>query len=308
MLSVSMQRQEKIWLMESKKGNVFTKSIQVCIYQFHNRFLTTKTGVVYALLMVIVSFHLRPVADFCIDKSISVTPWVFPFLSSDYMLQIFLVAGAVLLVADAPFKGENRMYLLYRTGNIAWQMGTIFYVALVSVIYVFSIWGIALLSLADVVHLSWEWGRILGTLMQQPMTAVEYGIPIVFNYTIYQYTPLEAMVYSLLLEMGCILFIGLVVYIGNDFLKHRMGVLLAFVYLFLDVMIFNVMPRDVYRLSPLSVCQLGYFNGDMARVGITLEYAWIFFGGSIFLFCAIILLVGNWKRVWLWLAGNKGNV
>lgn len=285
--------------MGNKKTNLWKKSIQVCSYHLQNHFLTVKTCVVYALLAVVISFHLRPVADFCIDKGISVTPWIFPFLSSDYMLQIVLVAGAVLLLADAPFTGENRLYLLYRTGNVAWQTGTILYVTVAAAVYVVSIWGLALLSLADVVHFSWAWGRILGTLMQQPETILEYGIPLVFNYTIFQYTPVDATVYALLLEMGCILFMGLVVYIGNDFLKHRMGVLIAFVYLFLDVMIYNVMSRNMLRLSPLSVCQLGYFNGDMARVGITLGYAWVFYGVSFLLFCAVILVAGNGKRIWL---------
>lgn len=282
--------------MENKKVTLLSSGMQVCRYLFQNRFLTVNTGVIYALLIVFVSFHLRPVAEFCIAQKVAVTPWVFPFMTSDYMLQILLVAGAILLVADVPFQNENQLYLMYRTGTVGWQLGTFFYMALAALVYVVSIWGIALLSLADVLQFSGEWGKILGTLMQTT-AGVEYGVPMVFNYTIFQYSPIQATLYALSLEALCILWLGMVAYIGNVYIRHRAGVLIAFLYLFLDVMAFNVMPRNVYQFSPLSLCQLGYFDGDFARVGVSLSYAFGFFTLSITGFSTVILLTENRRRI-----------
>ena len=107
--------------MENKSSSLAARSMQVCRYLFQNRFLTVNTGVIYALLLVFISFHLRPVADFCVAQKIAVTPWIFPFMTSDYMLQILLVAGALLLLADAPFQDNNHLYLMYRTGSVGWQ-------------------------------------------------------------------------------------------------------------------------------------------------------------------------------------------
>ncbi len=281
--------------MENKSSSLAARSIQVCRYLFQNRFLTVNTGVIYALLLVFISFHLRPVADFCIAQKIAVTPWIFPFMTSDYMLQILLVAGALLLLADAPFQDNNHLYLMYRTGSVGWQLGAVLYTALVAVVYVISIWGIALLSLADVVQFSTEWGKILGTLMQTSI-GVEYGIPLVFSHTVAQYAPTEATVYSMLLEALCIWWLGMVIYMGNAYIRHRAGVLIGFIYLFLDVMAYNVMPRSVYRFSPLSLCQLGYFDGDFAREGVSLTYATGFFCVSIFLFLLAILFLGKWIK------------
>lgn len=283
--------------MENKNSNILLKSVRICGYQFQNQFISAKTLVIYAVLLMVISAHLRPVADFCIDQGIYITPWIFPFMSSDYMLQVILIAGVVILIADIPFKNENQMYLIYRSGMIGWQLGIILYLLSVAVIYVLSIWGMALISLTDVVKFDWEWGKIIGTLTQRPLIAADYAIPMQFTYTIFQFTPLQATVYSLLLEMGCVAWIGLVVYVGNDFLRHHMGIIFAFVYLFLDVMIYNVMSRAMYRYSPLSICQLGYFDGDMRRAGITLAYAVKFFCVSISGFTLFILGAGNRKRI-----------
>lgn len=282
--------------MESKGCSLPVKSIQVCRYLFQNRFLTVHTGVSYALLVVFISFHLRPVAQFCIAQGHAVMPWIFPFMTSDYMLQIFLIAGAILLVADAPFSDENRLYMLYRTGLVDWQLGTFLYMTVVAVVYVVSIWGIAFLTLADVVQFSFSWGKILGSLMQTSL-GQEYGIPLVFHYAVSQYTPVQAMIYSMCLEALCILWLGMLVYIGNAFVRHRAGVFLAFGYLFLDVVAYNAMPRSVYRFSPLSLCQLGYFDGDFAREGLSMAYAGGFFCGSILLFAIVIMFIENQTRI-----------
>ena len=291
--------------MENRNSNILLKSCRICGYQFQNQFVSVKTLVVYAVLLVVISAHLRPVADFCIDQGIYITPWIFPFMPSDYMLQVILIAGAVILIADIPFKNENQLYLIYRSGMIAWRLGIILYLFSVAVIYVLSIWGMALISLMDVVKFDWEWGKIIGTLTQRPLVAADYAIPMQFTYTIFQFKPLQATIYSLLLEIGCVAWIGLIVYMGNDFLRHHVGIMIAFVYLFLDVMIYNVMPRDLYRYSPLSICQLGYFDGDMRRVGITLSYAVKFFSISIGCFVLFILVAGNRQRIWHYLKESR---
>ena len=43
--------------------------------------------------------------------------------------------------------------------------------------------------------------------------------------------------------------------------------ILVFIYVFLDGTISNVMSTDLYRFSPVGLCQLSYYNGDMARNG-----------------------------------------
>ena len=172
-----MQRQGKILRMENSGSNGLKKSMQICRYLFQNRFWTWNTAMVYILLFICISYHVRPVAGFCLDRKIAVTPWIFPFVTSDFMLQILVCAGAVFLLADAPFHNENRLYLLYRTGTAAWQVGAILYMLVTAFVYVVSIWIFTLLVLADVVQFSPEWGKILGTLMQTS-AGVEYEIPM----------------------------------------------------------------------------------------------------------------------------------
>ena len=104
-----MQKQGKILRMENSGSNGLKKSMQVCRYLFQNRFWTWNTAMVYILLFICISYHVRPIAGFCLDQKIAVTPWIFPFVTSDFMLQILVCAGAVFLLADAPFHNENRL-------------------------------------------------------------------------------------------------------------------------------------------------------------------------------------------------------
>lgn len=280
--------------MGSRNTSGWKKSIQVCRYLFQNRFWTVNTLMVYILLVVFISYYIRPIAAYCLAQKVAVTPWIFPFMSSDYMLQIFMVAGAIFLLADVPFYEENGMYLLYRTGTVSWQVGTVLYMLVTAVLYVLSIGGIALLSLADVVQFSSEWGKIFGTLMQTGVSQ-ETGIPMDFSYTMFRFTPAKATVYSFLLEVACILWLGCVIYTGNLLLKHKMGVLIAVVYLFLDAVIANTLPRSIYQYSPLSLSQLANYNGDLEREGVTFLYAVLFFSFSFILFIIVIFYTGHMK-------------
>ena len=169
------------------------------------------------------------------------------------------------------------------------------YMLVMAVLYVLSIGGIALLSLADVVQFSTEWGKIFGTLMQTGASQ-DAGIPMTFSYTMFQFTPIRATVYSILLEIVCILWLGCVVYTGNLLLKHKMGVLIAVIYLFLDTVIANTLPRRIYQYSPLSLSQLANYNGDLEREGVTLSYAVLFFGFSFLLFIVVIFFTDHMKR------------
>ena len=151
-----------------------------------------------------------------------------------------------------------------------------------------------MLSLADVVQFSSEWGKIFGTLMQTGVSQ-ETGIPMDFSYTMFRFTPAKATVYSFLLEVACILWLGCVIYTGNLLLKHKMGVLIAVVYLFLGAVIANTLPRSIYQYSPLSLSQLANYNGDLEREGVTFLYAVLFFSFSFILFIIVIFFTGHMK-------------
>lgn len=280
------------------------KSIRVFIYHMRSRFFTGKTAVVFLLVFIFLNRAMRPIAEYCFAVGRAVTPWVFPFLTSDYICQAFLAAGGVLLLAEIPFKDSNRMYMLCRCGTVAWQTGTILYTVCASVIYVVSVFFLCLLNLADVMSFSFGWGKILVTLAQTDVR-FDYGVPVTFASSVLQFSPIKAAGLSVVLEALCILWLALLMYIGNDLIGKKTGLLLAFIYVFLDGIIYNVMSRSAYRMSPVSLSQLSYFNGDMAREGVTMGYAFAFFGVSFLLFTAVILISGSRQRIRARLEGRR---
>ena len=269
-----------------------SKSAQVFLYQMYVHFFSARTLVVFALLFVYMNRTLRPIAEYCYTMKHAITPWIFPFLVNDYICQAFLIGGSIMLLSEIPFNEYNGMYMLQRTGTTAWKTGTIWYVLGSAALYVMMLWSFTIMNLWDVMSFSRSWGKVL-THLANSGEGANYGITITFSPILLQFTAGKACVLAIFLEILCIVWIGLLMYFVNDLLGKKTGMILAFIYMFLDAMISNVMSAGVYRFSPIVLSQLSYYNGDMARNGVTMKYALCFFFCGYILFGILIM----WKEI-----------
>ena len=92
------------------------------------------------------------------------------------------------------------------------------------------------------------------------------------------FPPMKASLYAVLLEWLCISFIGVLMYI-------------------LNLWLYNANVLWLSRYSPVTMAQLRYYNGDYARYGLTLSYAFGYLG----LLCigitlCILISTGRWRR------------
>lgn len=58
---------------------------------------------IFILVAIFIFSNLQGVLEFSQDVGIPVTPWAFPHITSDYICQLVIMAGAVALFCDAPF-------------------------------------------------------------------------------------------------------------------------------------------------------------------------------------------------------------
>lgn len=258
------------------------KSYRVFLFRFRSAFSSPRLILLLVMVAVYIYGNVSPVADMSADLGIPVRPWAFPHLTNDFICQLVFMATAVVLFCDAPFENEATMYFKYRTGHTSWAMGHVLYIMVLSFLFVLLLQAISIMALIPQLDFQEGWGKIWGTLGKSSIGR-QYGVVFTANdYLVGKYTPLEATVYSFLLEWACAAWLGLLSYAGNMLSKKPMGTFLAAAFVLLDVTIYNEWTPAAYAFSPITLAQLSAFSGRNLSYGITLAYAVRFFCVSIF--------------------------
>ncbi len=144
-----------------------------------------------------------------------------------------------------------------------------------------------------------EWGIIWGTLARTN-AGMQFDVPFyVYDYIIGAFSPARATGISFLLEWACVTWLGFIVYVFNFITQKPVGIVIASLFVFLDVMIHNSWTPKAFLFSPLTLAQLKALSGNNISYGLTVEYAASFFAVTIILFILICLLLGSRKyRRW----------
>ena len=263
------------------------KSYRVFLFRLRSAFSSPRLILLLVMVAAYVYGSVSPVADMSADLDIPAHPWAFPHLTNDFVCQLVFMATAVVLFCDAPFENEATMYFKYRTGHTSWAMGHVLYIMVLSFLFVLLLQAISIMALIPQLDFQEGWGKIWGTLGKSSIGR-QYGVVFTASdYLVGKYTPLEATVYSFLLEWACAAWLGLLSYAGNMLSKKPMGTFLAAAFVLLDVTIYNEWTPAAYAFSPITLAQLSAFSGRNLSYGITLAYAVRFFCVSIFVLLCI---------------------
>lgn len=275
------------------------KGLRVFFYQIKQEMLQIRVLLLFMILAIFICSYLAPVADFSKAAGERITPWAFPHLINDYICQIVFAVCVVFLFCTAPFQGNAHYYIIQRSGSFYWQVGNILYIIIMSFLFVSFIWIISVVSLIPRLEFSGEWKAIWGTLARTN-AGIQFRVPFsVYDYIIGVFSPARAAGISFLLEWACAVWLGLLIYLFNFLTQKPVGVAIASLFVFLDVMINNSWTPKAYLFSPVTLAQLKALSGNNLAYGLTLEYAAEFFIGTILLFIFLCLLLGSGKyRRW----------
>jgi hypothetical protein len=181
-----------------------------------------------------VNIYEKQLNTLCKMVSVSINPWLFPFLGTEYFIRMVIMIGVVLLFCDAPFIDSTQPYVIARSGKYQWVTGQIFYIFAASAIYFLFVIFVSVLCVAPNLTFSLEWGKIIGTLAQTSAGA-QFGCHMNF-YTIFMlYSPLQAMLLSFFMSWLCGVFLGLVIFTLDMYFKRVVGVLAATAFVMLDL-------------------------------------------------------------------------
>ncbi len=272
--------------------NNIRKIWRVFILQLHTELFCWRNMLVFAVMAVFISSNLEPIAAMVNALGIKATPTGFVHLMNDHTCLTILTIGIIFLYSNAPFRRESFSYIVYRSGKKNWEIGNVVYMCISSLMYTSFLFVVSVLSLIRETEFSLDgWGKIWGTLARTT-ASTEFNVKVVVNdYILGKYEPMEALVATFVLIWLCFFFFGLLIYLFNHFFKKGLGVILAGIFVFLDTMIYNSWTPWAYRFSPLTLVQLTTYTNYHKHYGLTLSYAWIFFGVSILIMIFGIVLL-----------------
>lgn len=274
------------------------KLIRIFLYQTRQAVTNKRIGLIFILVGMYIYSTVSSVDGMVDATGIAPTQWIFPHLTSDYIVQMIIIAGGLVLFCDAPFLYESHWYLIGRSGRLAWSLGQILYIMFLSFLYLVFVNIISVVSLLPQINFTIDsWGKIWGTLARTN-AGQEFSVTFsISDFIIGTYTPVQAFLDAFYLEWLCLIWLALLLYIGNCFSGHYMGVLMSSSFVILDILIYNEWIKDAYRFSPVTLAQLTAFSSANAQYGVTKEYAHAFFGISFFVL-SLLCVAGNFKEKW----------
>lgn len=253
---------------------------------------------IYIIAVIIIAFltyHSFGLAQYAASKEVAVTPWIFPFLMTPPVMQVFACL-TILLFSDAPFADRHMPFLIIRAGRRNWIIAQLFYMILAAFIYTVFILIVSMLVLIPHIQFTADWGLILKTLASS--TDAMPSVTIFPDYRVISlFTPMEAILISFGLFWLVSVFIGVLILFFNIVVGKMSGLVASGVFLFISF--FSIIHGRlilgdwISYLSPYSWMSMSFYNWDLTMDfdSPTVAYAVLSLLGSIILMSLIAIIV-----------------
>ncbi|MCD2493426.1 hypothetical protein LQE92_12455 [Lacrimispora sp. NSJ-141] len=232
-----------------------------------------------------------PIRTLCAQTGYSITPWLFPHLTSLYYIQNIVTLGVVLIFCDAPFIKNNTPYTMIRTGRSRWFAAQVGYIAAVSLIYCLFLYFISIILILPYLKIDMGWGKIIGTLAQTD-AASQIGTVKLEYQMIIDFKPWQALLGTC--GMSCLVFIftGLLMMCINIFGHQYLGPIAGAAVAFTPYLarIFSNMYTGYY-FSPPTWMSMMVFGKNRLSPYPTIRYAIVFLIAGI-----IVLIVSSYCK------------
>lgn len=264
-----------------------SKSIHVCCYQIRNILWNYRTFFLLLILTVYFFLNEEGIRAFCRNLEVKASPFIFTFLSNDWICQMMLSGGFLWLISPVASMQFDNMFLKFRSGQRAWDLGNMFAIFVSAILYVLLLWFISNIVLFPYLCFENSWGKVWKTLAFTS-SASEYEVQIVMDRFIIQtYNPWKATILSFILQVLCINWLAQIMYFVNKKIKKMLGLYIAVGFLFLDVMLSNTFLEKYYPYSPVTLAQLGNYSRDMLQYGVTIERSVIYLVAGAIIFTVL---------------------
>ncbi len=216
----------------------------------------------FVLALAAVYEEAHPFGELGAKYSIPVNGFSAAFLWTGELTVFILFLGIFIMFCDLPFKDNQQMFLLPRSGKRVWIFSQVLYVLFVSFIYMAFIFVCFCVIVApDIAFDAGNWGKIIRSAASTGIGR-QFGLRItVEENVLVDFTPLEGFLFSFGMAYAVAVIIGLISFTLNMIVKHNSGIVasgaLIFVYMVGSTM--GSVVSDGFILSyfsPLKWCSL----------------------------------------------------
>lgn len=278
-------------------------SIKVARGQIYKSATRQKNIIIFILLGMYLYELCEQFADFSRAVQVKPTPFAIIYIINDYRCQILIMACVVVLFCDAPFHDESHYFIISRVGIRTWDIGQILYIGTAGIIYVLFLVGISVLPFLFYCDWTNEWGKVWRTMATRDVSEVYHGGIEVSPWILDSYSPIEALIVTMLFEWLCVCFIGLVIYFFNNVTEKSFGNFVAAFIVLLDILASNEFAYYAIKLSPITVAQID-MQCQCKDIGLDITYASVFFGISLVILIFFSAHSGLIKR-WIWVKRRR---
>lgn len=200
-----------------------------CLFIMLNNTITSLTNarfyVSVILVMCLMNQIIYPIKEFSVQVGIDTCPWVFPFLTQTFYIQMIILLGITFLFCDLPVINNGTAYILIRAGKKVWFWSQVGYIFIMTFIYDAIILLLSIAPFFPHIKIENNWGKVLGTIAQTNV-GDQLGIEIDYLLQV-TYTPAAAICRAFLIVFLVGTFTGIAILVLNIYFKSIVGAIVG---------------------------------------------------------------------------------
>jgi len=201
---------------------VLVRQFQYMMQLYFYKMTSTRTISLLIIQLLINYLYCKPVMNLSQGLHHQVTPWIFPFMISEYHYAFLFLMGIIYYFSDVPFMQHGNMYQVIRMGRKKWVVGQIGVIIMQAFTMIFINIAMSMVLLFPNLEFSTGWGKILYTAsMTNVASQFEFFFPISYD-TLTHSTPISLMLITVFVGGLVISFIGLLMF-AISLLVNRMA-------------------------------------------------------------------------------------
>lgn len=235
--------------------------VKVCSYQLSLQRKELKTKILFLLLFLYIAGIMSPVREFAVTVGERIAPWGFSILLNDLVIPFVIYSLWCIMVCEAPFQNEGYLYFAGRAGKVNWIFGEILFLIVYSGIFVLTVAVFPVICVLPQTTITSSWGKVWTTLAYTD-AAGQFSIPFQLPQSLMSdSTPLKAFLISLLLVWWVSFLLAMIIFMINWIFRTKIGVAVAWLFVFFDLTVYNIMDLQLGAYSLISLSKLSKLTG-----------------------------------------------
>lgn len=246
------------------------------------------------IMLIFVHSYTKGLSSFCDYVNMKSSPWIFPFLYTQYYVKLLFFFPLILIFSNAPFADNNQLYVILRSGRIKWCIAQIIYIIVTSAIYFFLIMIFSVILNIDSISFADEWGKVLNTLANTN-AAEQFNVGFKPDQNIISlFTPIQAMWFTFLHSWVSGIILGLIIFLFNMSFKGVGTFISSFVLVFSAIASKEL---SLVKFSPITWSTLNYLHIHINDKLPNYGYVSAFYAVSIFILIIVIILFSKYYNI-----------